>query len=91
MNVDVVPDTAEAMDTTAIPTAEKRKPLSVRQSKAKRQKPKTTNAGEERISGRPIHNHQTIQSKKSKRKATTTTSIRSNHQHPQRQQDTQRR
>ena len=40
MNVDVVPDTAEAMDTTAIPTAEKRKPLSVRQSKAKRQKPK---------------------------------------------------
>ena len=91
MNVDVVPDTAEAMDTTAIPTAQKRKPLSVRQSKAKRQKPKTTNAGEERISGRPIHNHQTIQSKKSKRKATTTTSIRSNHQHPQRQQDTQRR
>ena len=40
MNVDVVPDTAEAMDTTAIPTVEKRKPLSVRQSKAKRQKPK---------------------------------------------------
>ena len=40
MNVDVVPDTAEAMDTTPIPTAEKRKPLSVRQSKAKRQKPK---------------------------------------------------
>ena len=40
MNVDVVPNTAEAMDTTAIPTAEKRKPLSVRQSKAKRQKPK---------------------------------------------------
>ena len=40
MNVDVVPDTAEAMDTSAIPTAEKRKPLSVRQSKAKRQKPK---------------------------------------------------
>ena len=40
MNVDVVPDTAEAMDTTAIPTAKKRKPLSVRQSKAKRQKPK---------------------------------------------------
>ena len=39
-NVDVVPNTAEAMDTTAIPTAEKRKPLSVRQSKAKRQKPK---------------------------------------------------
>ena len=29
MNVDVVPDTAEAMDTKAIPTAEKRKPLSV--------------------------------------------------------------
>ena len=89
MNVDVVPDTAEAMDTSAIPTAEKRKPLSVRQSKAKRQKPKTANAGEERISGRPIHNHQTTQSKKSKRKATTTTSIRSNNQHPQRQQDTQ--
>ena len=40
MNVDVVPDTAEAMDTSAIPTAEKRKPFSVRQSKAKRQKPK---------------------------------------------------
>ena len=40
MNIDVVPDTAEAMDTSAIPTAEKRKPLSVRQSKAKRQKPK---------------------------------------------------
>ena len=40
MNVDVVPDTAEAMDTSTIPTAEKRKPLSVRQSKAKRQKPK---------------------------------------------------
>ena len=40
MNVDVVRNTAEAMDTTAIPTAEKRKPLSVRQSKAKRQKPK---------------------------------------------------
>ena len=40
MNVDVVPDTTEAMDTTAIPTAEKRKPFSVRQSKAKRQKPK---------------------------------------------------
>ena len=40
MNVDVVPDTAEAMDTTPIPTAEKRKPLSVRQTKAKRQKPK---------------------------------------------------
>ena len=40
MNVDVVPDTAEPMDTSAIPTAEKRKPLSVRQSKAKRQKPK---------------------------------------------------
>ena len=40
MNVDVVPDTAEAMDTTAIPTAEKRKPFSVRQTKAKRQKPK---------------------------------------------------
>ena len=40
MNVDAVPDTAEAMDTSAIPTAEKRKPLSVRQSKAKRQKPK---------------------------------------------------
>ena len=40
MNVDVVPDTAEAMDTSAIPAAEKRKPLSVRQSKAKRQKPK---------------------------------------------------
>ena len=40
MNVDVVPDTAEAMDTTAIPTAEKRKPLSVRQTKAKTQKPK---------------------------------------------------
>ena len=40
MNVDVVPDTAEAMDTSAIPTGEKRKPLSVRQSKAKRQKPK---------------------------------------------------
>ena len=40
MNVDVVPNTAGAMDTTAIPTAEKRKPLSVRQSKAKRQKPK---------------------------------------------------
>ena len=40
MNVDVVPNTAEAMDTTTIPTAEKRKPLSVRQSKAKRQKPK---------------------------------------------------
>ena len=40
MNVDVVPDTDEAMDTTAIPTAEKRKPFSVRQSKAKRQKPK---------------------------------------------------
>ena len=40
MNVDVVPNTAEAMETTAIPTAEKRKPLSVRQSKAKRQKPK---------------------------------------------------
>ena len=40
MNVDVVPDVNEPMDTTAIPTAEKRKPLSVRQSKAKRQKPK---------------------------------------------------
>ena len=40
MNVDVVPDANEAMDTTTIPTAEKRKPLSVRQSKAKRQKPK---------------------------------------------------
>ena len=40
MNVDVVPDVTEPMDTTAIPTAEKRKPLSVRQSKAKRQKPK---------------------------------------------------
>ena len=40
MNVDVVPDTAEAMDTTPIPTAEKRKPLSVRQTKAKTQKPK---------------------------------------------------
>ena len=40
MNVDVVPDANEAMDTTAIPTAEKRKPFSVRQSKAKRQKPK---------------------------------------------------
>ena len=40
MNVDVVPDANEPMDTTAIPTAEKRKPLSVRQSKAKRQKPK---------------------------------------------------
>ena len=50
---------------------------------------KTANAGEERISGRPIHNHQTAQSKKSKRKATPTTSIRSNNQHPQRQQDTQ--
>ena len=36
MNVDVVPDVNEPMDTTA----EKRKPLSVRQSKAKRQKPK---------------------------------------------------
>ena len=47
MNVDVVPDTAEAMDTSAIPTAEKRKPFSVRQSKAKRQKPKTANAGGE--------------------------------------------
>ena len=33
--------------------------------------------------------HQTAQSKKSKRKATPTTSIRSNNQHPQRQQDTQ--
>ena len=51
MNVDVVPDVNEPMDasaeasrgfrdTTAIPTAEKRKPLSMRQSKAKRQKPK---------------------------------------------------
>ena len=40
MNVDVVPNANEAMDTTTIPTAEKRKPLSVRQSKAKRQKPK---------------------------------------------------
>ena len=40
MNVDVVPDANEAMDTTAIPTAEKRKPFSVRQSKAKRRKPK---------------------------------------------------
>ena len=50
---------------------------------------KTANAGEERISRRPIHNHQTTQSKKSKRKATPTTSIRSNNQHPQRQQDTQ--
>ena len=40
MNVDGVPDVNEPMDTTAIPTAEKRKPLSVRQSKAKRQKPK---------------------------------------------------
>ena len=40
MNVDVVPNVNEPMDTTAIPTAEKRKPLSVRQSKAKRQKPK---------------------------------------------------
>ena len=40
MNVDVVPDANEAMDTTTIPTAEKRKPLSVRKSKAKRQKPK---------------------------------------------------
>ena len=40
MNVDVVPDVNEPMDTTAIPTAEKRKPSSVRQSKAKRQKPK---------------------------------------------------
>ena len=51
MNVDVVPDVNEPMDasaeasrgfrdTTTIPTAEKRKPLSVRQSKAKRQKPK---------------------------------------------------
>ena len=40
MNVDVVPDTAEAMDTTPIPTAEKRKPFNVRQTKAKRQKPK---------------------------------------------------
>ena len=40
INVDVVPDTAEAMDTTPIPTAEKRKPLSVTQTKAKRQKPK---------------------------------------------------
>ena len=38
MNVDVVPDANKAMDTTAIPTAEKRKPFSVRQSKAKRQK-----------------------------------------------------
>ena len=56
MNVDVVPDTAEAMDTSAIPTAEKRKPLSVRQSKAKKEtETKTANAGEERISGRPIH------------------------------------
>ena len=36
MNVDVVPDANEAMDTTALPTAEKRKPFSVRQSKAKR-------------------------------------------------------
>ena len=40
MNVDAVPHTNEAMDTTAIPTAEKRKPLSMRQTKAKRQKPK---------------------------------------------------
>ena len=40
MNVDVVPDTAEVMDTSTIPTAEKRKHSSVRQSKAKRQKPK---------------------------------------------------
>ena len=40
MNVDVVPDANEPMDTTAIPTAEKRNPFSVRQSKAKRQKPK---------------------------------------------------
>ena len=40
MNVDVVvPDTTEAMETTAIPTTEKRKPISVRQSKAKRQRP----------------------------------------------------
>ena len=89
MNVDVVPDTAEAMDTSAIPTAEKRKPLSVRQSKAKRQKPKPPTQEKREFQEDPSTNHQTAQSKKSKRKATPTTSIRSNNQHPQRQQDTQ--
>ena len=41
------------------------------ESKAKRQKPKPPTQEKERISGRPIHNHQTAQSKKSKRKATS--------------------
>ena len=89
MTVDVVPDVNEPMDTTAILTAEKRKPLKRETVQSKEAETKTANAGEERISGRPIHNHQTTQSKKSKRKATPTTSIRSNNQHPQRQQDTQ--
>ena len=89
MNVDVVPDVNEPMDTTAILTAEKRKPFKRETVQSKEAETKTANAGEERISGRPIHNHQTAQSKKSKRKATPTTSIRSNNQHPQRQQDTQ--
>ena len=87
MNVDVVPDTAEAMDTSA--NSRKEETLKRETVQSKETETKTANAGEERISGRPIHNHQTTQSKKSKRKATPTTSIRSNNQHPQRQQDTQ--
>ena len=89
MNVDVVPDTAEAMDNFGNTNSRKEETLKRETVQSKEAETKTANAGEERISGRPIHNHQTTQSKKSKRKATTTTSIRSNNQHPQRQQDTQ--
>ena len=99
MNVDVVPDVNEPMDASAEAsrgfrdtTAEnsrKEETLKRETVQSKEAETKTANAGEERISGRPIHNHQTTQSKKSKRKATPTTSIRSNNQHPQRQQDTQ--
>ena len=99
MNVDVVPDVNEPMDTTAIPTAEKRKPLSVRQSKAKRQKPKPPTQEKREFQEDPST---TTKPPKARRvrgkqpqpqalvvKATPTTSIRSNNQHPQRQQDTQ--
>ena len=91
MNVDVAPDTAEAMDTSAIPTAEKRKPLSVRQSKAKRQKPKPPTQEKREIQEDPSTTTKPPKARRVRGKAKyPNTSIRSNNQHPpQRQQDTQ--
>ena len=100
MNVDVVPNVNEPMDasaeasrgfrdTTAIPTAEKRKPLSVRQSKAKRQKPKPPMQEKREFQEDPSTTTKPPKARRVRGKQPQPQALGATINIPQRQQDTQ--